>query len=305
MKRIDEWIVPEKIYDAHHHFFSYQGLERRAKRMGYDSLEVMAKEMGERTKQPVELPNPDINLFLDDWVKELDDKGVDKSMMLPDWNDLKLVEVAMKRYPDRFIPFLMINPNEEGSLKAIEEGYSKFGVKGFKLYPPLHYYHAYDEKLTPFYEFANDHKMMVTYHMGISIGSQADIRFMNPADVSPIARDYTKTNFLFAHFATGYLQELLFLMYHVDNVYAETSSSNRWMDFMAYDINLQQVFERVVKASGTDHIIFGTDSTSFPRGWRKPIFDTQLAVCNAIGFNQGQIDQIFYKNLEQLVSNVQ
>ncbi len=30
--------------------------------------------------------------------------------------------------------------------------------------------------------------------MGISIGSQADMRFMNPADVSPIARDYTKTN---------------------------------------------------------------------------------------------------------------
>jgi predicted TIM-barrel fold metal-dependent hydrolase len=145
--------------------------------------------------------------------------------------------------------------------------------------------------------------MIITYHMGISVGSRADLRYMNPADVSPIARDYNKTNFLFAHFATGYLQELLFFMYHVDNVYAETSSSNRWMDFMAFDLNLHQVFEKVAKASGTDHIIFGTDSTSFPRGWRKPIYDTQLAVCNQIGYDQKQINQIFYQNLERLVSN--
>ncbi len=304
MKRIDQWIVPSKIYDAHHHFFSYEGLEKRAIRMGYNNLEKMVKDMGERTKQIVELPDPDITKFLEKWVKELDNKNVDKSMIFPDWNDLKFVEMAMKHHPDRFIPFLMINPKEDGAFELLEEGYSKYGIKGFKLYPPLNYYHAYEEFLSPFYEFANDHKMLITYHMGISIGSMADIRYMNPADVSPIARDYSKTNFLFAHFATGYLQELLFLMYHVDNVYAETSSSNRWMDFMAFDINLQQVFERVIKASGTDHIIFGTDSTSFPRGWRKPIYDTQLAVCNAIGLNQEQVDQIFYKNLENLVSNV-
>ena len=286
MKRIDEWIVPEKIYDAHHHFFSYQGLERRAKRMGYDNLEKMAEDMAERTKQKMELPDRDINLFLEKWVREMNDKNVAKSMIFPDWNDLKFVEIAMDRHPDRFIPFLMINPKEEGAFHVLEEGYSRFAAKGFKLYPPLHYYHAYDDLLQPYYEFANDHRMMITYHMGISVGSMADIRFMNPADVSPVARDYSKTNFLFAHFATGYLQELLFLMYHVDNVYAETSSSNRWMDFMAYDINLQQVFERVIKASDTNHIVFGTDTTSFPRGWRKPIYDTQLAVCNAIGLNQ-------------------
>lgn len=304
LNRIDEYITPKKIYDSHSHFFSYQGLEKRAKRMGYDSLEKMVKDMGSRTNQSVEIPDKNIEVFLAKWVAELNKNNVDKVMMMPDWNDLRFVKVATKNYPDRFIPFLMINPKEEGALDLVKEGYSKYGIKGFKLYPPLNYYHAYEEFLTPVYEFANDHNFLITYHMGISIGSMADMRYMNPADVSPIARDYTKTNFLFAHFATGYLQELLFLMYHVNNVFAETSSSNRWMDYMPYDINLRQVFERVVKASDIDHIIFGTDSTSFPRGWRSSIYQTQLAVCNDIGFNQSEIDQIFYKNLENLISNV-
>lgn len=304
MTRIDQYIIPKKIFDAHNHFFSYQGLEKRAKRLGYDSLEKMVGDMGSRTNQKVEIPDKNIESFLARWVTELNKNDVDKVMMLPDWNDLRFVEVAMKNNPDRFIPFLMINPKEDGALELVKEGYSKFGIKGFKLYPPLNYYHAYEEFVHPFYEFANDHNMLITYHMGISVGSMADLRYMNPTDVSPIARDYTKTKFLFAHFATGYLQELLFLMYHVKNVYAETSSSNRWMDYLPYDINLRQVFERVVKASGTDHIVFGTDSTSFPRGWRASIYKTQLAVCNDIGFKQSEIDQIFYRNLEKLVSNV-
>ncbi|MHA2278902.1 MAG: amidohydrolase family protein, partial [Candidatus Kariarchaeaceae archaeon] len=167
MKRIDQWIVPDKIYDAHHHLFSYQGLEKRAKRMGYESLEKMVEEMSSRTNQKFDLPDPNISLFLKKWVNELDQKNVDKSLILADWNDLNVVEIAMEQYSDRFIPFLMLNPKEEGAFKLLEDGYSKFGIKGFKLYPPLHYYHAYEEFLNPFYEFANDHNMLITYHMGV------------------------------------------------------------------------------------------------------------------------------------------
>ncbi|MHA2092979.1 MAG: amidohydrolase family protein [Candidatus Kariarchaeaceae archaeon] len=163
------------------------------------------------------------------------------------------------------------------------------------------YFHAYEDRILPFYEIANDNDLLITFHFGISVGNTADMRYMNPSDLSPIARDFPKINFLMAHFATGYIQELLFLMYHVDNVYAETSSSNAWMKYIPYDINLAKVFQKVIDAKGVDHIIFGTDSTFFPRGWRKPIFDMQLAVCNSLELNQDEIDQIFFKNIERLV----
>lgn len=301
MKRIDEWFVPEKIYDAHFHTFTYQGLESRAKRAGFESLEKMIEARGQRMGRHTELPPKSIKDLVDKWVGEMDKYGVTKGMTLTDWNDPSFLEVAMKDYPDRFIPYMMVNPKEEGAYQIFEDAYSKYGIKGIKLYPPLHYYHAYEDLVTPFYQFCDEHKMLVTYHMGISVGAVADLRFMNPADVSPIARDYKNVKFLFAHFATGYLKELLFLMYHVNNVYAETSSSNRWMEFLPYEITLDQVFKKVINASGADHLIFGTDSTDFPRGWRQPIYLNQLAVCNQIEMTQEEVNGVFFNNLEKIL----
>ncbi len=300
MSRVDEWIVPDRVYDAHCHFFTYQGMERRAKAFGVETPEEMAKVYEERIGRKFVLPPKKHEDFVEMWVREMDAKGLDKALMLPDWNDYSFVETATKMYPDRFVPFVMVNPTEENAMEFVREAYSKLDIRGMKLYPPLHYYHAYEDFMTPFYEFAQDHEMLITYHMGISVGASADLRYMNPSDISPVARDYPKINFAFAHFATGYLRELLFLMYHVKNVYAETSSSNRWMEFLPYDITLHDVFQKVINASSVDNIIFGTDSTMFPRGWRKPIFQWQLAVVNEIGLNKEAIDKIFYKNLERI-----
>lgn len=303
--RVDQWIRPTKIYDAHLHMFTYDDLSKRASRMGFKSLEELYANMKMRTGRTSELPPKTIEEFVKKWIGEMDKYGVTKGMTLPGWNNLDIVEYVTKEYSDRFIPFMMINPKEEQAFNLLQEAYSKYGIKGFKLYPPIHYYRAYEDFMQPFYEFANDHKMLITYHMGISIGQTADLRFMNPSDISPVARNYNKINILFAHFATGYLRELLFLMYHVKNVFAETSSSNRWMDFMPFDITLQQVYKKVIKAAGVDHLIFGTDSTDFPRGWRNPIYQWQLAVCNEIGLNQDEINGIFFNNLERLTNSVE
>ena len=300
MSRVDEWIVPDKLYDAHCHFFTYKGMEKRAKSLGIESPEKLVEQRSQRIGRKFVLPPKKHEDLAAMWVKEMDTKGLDKALMLPDWNDSSFVEVATKLYPDRFVPFVMVNPKEENTLEFLEDAYSKLDIRGMKLYPPIHYYHAYEDFMTPIYEFAQDHEMLITYHMGISVGANADLRYMNPADVSPIARKFPKVNFAFAHFATGYLKELLFLMYHVKNVYAETSSSNRWMEYLPYDITLQDVFRKVINASSVDNIIFGTDSTMFPRGWRKPIYDWQLAVVNEIGLNKEEIDKIFYKNLERI-----
>jgi predicted TIM-barrel fold metal-dependent hydrolase len=186
-------------------------------------------------------------------------------------------------------------------MEILENAISQVDIKGIKLYPPLHYYHAYEDRIIPYYEVAQDNDLLVTFHFGISVGNTADIRFMNPADLSPIARDFNKIKFLMAHFATGYLRELLFLMYHVENIYAETSSSNAWMKYVPYDITLAQVFRKVIDARGVDHLVFGTDSSFLPRGWRKSIYDLQLAVCNTLELNQEEIDKIFYKNLKKLL----
>ncbi len=300
-KRIDQWFQPKKIYDAHCHFFTYSGLLQRASKQSEEKPEELIKKFSERINTPITLPPKDDKEFLQIWIDELDRNNVDKVVTLPDWNMDEFVRLGMSEYPDRFIPFLMIDPREKGVVDLLETAYSDFNLKGIKLYPPIHYYHAFDPMLDQIYEFINDHRLIITYHMGISIGSQADLRYMNPSDVSPVARENPHTNFLFAHFATGYLKELLFLMYHLDNIYAETSSSNKWMEYLPYQINLIDVFKRVIDVKGVEKLIFGTDSTHFPRGWRQAIFQNQLSVCNQLGLKQEEIDKIFYGNLERLI----
>lgn len=279
-------------------------MKQRAERMGFHSLDQLVEYMSGRIGRKFELPPANDLDLLKRWVEELDKNNVEKAVILPDWNDDSIVNLAAQHYPERFYRFLMLNPLRENALELLENTHSKIGLHGIKLYPPLHYYHAYDERLNPVYDFCEQNKLLITYHMGVSVGKYADLRFMNPSDVSPVARDYPKINFLFAHFATGYLRELLFLMYHVDNVYAESSSSNKWMDYLPYRIELKDVFRKILELKGAEKIIFGTDSTLFPRGWRTGIFKTQLAVCNDLNLDQENIDKIFYKNLERLVPKV-
>ena len=304
MINVDNWHTPKKIYDAHLHVFNYRGMVTRANRLGFETPEEIVSYMSQRVGSNFVIPPKDDNALLLLWVDELQKNNVDKAIILPDWNSTDIIEIASKEYPDLFFRFMMINPQEEHALDTLKTAYSKYGVHGIKLYPPLHYYHAYDEMVLPFYEFCDDHKLPITFHMGISVGSKADMRFMNPSDVSPIARDFPKLNFLFAHFATGYLRELLFLMYHCNNVYAESSSSNKWIHYLPEKLELKDVFEKIINAKGAEKIVFGTDSTLFPRGWRNGIYERQLAVCNELGLTQEQIDGIFYKNLEKLIPKI-
>jgi predicted TIM-barrel fold metal-dependent hydrolase len=303
MNRIDQWFVPQSIYDAHCHYFGYSTLERMASQRGFASVETFAQEWNFKGMS-MEIPPIDPHEFAKRWIRELDDKGCDKAVLFPEFNQLSEMKIAVEDYPDRFIPYLMINPVDEkvDALAMLEEAYSQVDIRGFKLYPPLHYFHAYDERIIPFYEFAQDNNLCITFHFGISVGAQADIRFMNPADLSPIARDFSKINFLLAHFATGYLKEMLFLMYHVDNVFAESSSSNAWLNYLPYDLTLHQVFKKIIDIKGAEKIVFGTDSSFLPRGWRKAIYTSQLAVCNHLGLSQEQIDQIFWKNTQNLMN---
>lgn len=304
MDRYDQWLTPKFVYDAHCHYFGFVTMERFAKQRGFESVEDLAKNWNFKN-MTMEIPPRDPVQLAEKWAKELETKKVNKAVLFPETNDmLEDVRVAVQEYPDLFVPYIMLNPidNKIDPMKFLEDAISKLDIKGFKLYPPLHYYHAYDERILPFYEKAEDNDLCITFHFGISVGSTADIRFMNPADLSPIARDFKKINFLMAHFATGYLKELLFLMYHVDNVYAESSSSNAWMKYLPYDITLQQVFQRIIDIKGADKIVFGTDSSFFPRGWRSTIYERQLAVCNDLNLSQEQIDKIFWSNVSKLMN---
>jgi len=72
-----------------------------------------------------------------------------------------------------------------------------------------------------------------------------------------------QVNFVIPHFGAGYLKEALMVASQCSNVYLDTSSSNSWMRYSGVD--LKEVFGRALAAAGPQRLLFGTDSSYFPR----------------------------------------
>ena len=82
------------------------------------------------------------------------------------------------------------------------------------------------------------------------------------------------------------------------NVYFDTSSSNRWM---AYEnLDLRSVYRRAIDILGIERLLFGTDSSFFPRGWHAGIFEAHSKALYELGLDKEQAEQIFWGNLERL-----
>ena len=84
------------------------------------------------------------------------------------------------------------------------------------------------------------------------------------------------------------------------NVYLDTSSSNSWMRYEGLD--LRTVFRRALEVAGAGRLLFGTDSSFFPRGWNRAIFDAQVRVLGDMGLEPSQLRLILGENLRRVIS---
>jgi predicted TIM-barrel fold metal-dependent hydrolase len=83
------------------------------------------------------------------------------------------------------------------------------------------------------------------------------------------------------------------------NIHLDTSSSNRWIKYFA-GLTLEAVFRHAVQVLGPERLLFGTDSSFFPRGWQRPIFDTQIEALDRLNLNARDVDLILGGNFDRL-----
>jgi predicted TIM-barrel fold metal-dependent hydrolase len=172
----------------------------------------------------------------------------------------------------------------------------------------MHTYSITDARLVPMLEIASDRRLAVFVHCGtISVGvrkklglpSQFDMRFSNPLDLHPVALHFPQIRFIIPHFGAGLFREALMVADLCPNVYLDTSSSNRWMRYE--DLDLRAVFRRAIDVLGIDRLLFGTDSSFFPRGWNSEIFNQQVTALYELGLDAQQAGQILHSNLEKVL----
>ena len=82
-------------------------------------------------------------------------------------------------------------------------------------------------------------------------------------------------------------------------IYLDTSSSNSWVKYSP-NLSLQAVFSTAFEVVGYDRLLFGTDSSFFPRGWQSSILRTQLAILNDLGVAKQEREALFGANFDRL-----
>jgi len=160
--------------------------------------------------------------------------------IMPD--NLQVISAA-KKYPDKIIPFVTIDPwQQEEAEKQLKELIS-LGAKGLKLHPLTQGLPAHSELYHTLIEVAEKHDIIVQFHTGSPIYSQ-------PLQILELALTYTKTKFILAHMGLGMLwQDAIRAAKRAENIYLDTAGQ-RFIPVIKY----------AVKELGSERILFGSDA---------------------------------------------
>ena len=292
------------INDAHIHFFSpgfFAGLGADKKAIGAlgwefpESVEALAAR----------------------WVEELDKHGVGRAALMASLpGDVDSVAKAVAMNAARFVGFFMLDPTREDAIAHAERALDE-GLRTICLFPAMHRYALHDERVARVFQLAEGRRggtvepIAVFVHCGVlSVGirtklnlpSPFDMRFGNPLDLHGHALKYSKVPIVIPHFGAGMLREALMLADLCANVHLDTSSSNSWIKYLP-GLTLEQVFKTALDTIGPDRLLFGTDSSFFPRGWNGEIYERQKAALKSIGVGDGAQHSIFHDNFARLFAS--
>jgi len=73
------------------------------------------------------------------------------------------------------------------------------------------------------------------------------------------------------------------------------------MRWMPYDLDLKKLFRKAVETMGPERLLFGTDSSYFPRGFSVEYLREQLKTCYELGLREEEIRMIFHDNAAKLL----
>jgi len=248
------------------------------------------------------------------WIAELDRHCVDKAALMASLpGDADSVAKAVALNPSRFVGFFMLDPTRTDALdyakRALDEG-----LRTICLFPAMHRYALHDDRVAGVFELAASRRggtaepVAVFAHCGVlSIGirkklglpSPFEMRFGNPLDLHALALKYPAVPIIIPHFGGGMLREALMLADCCPNVHLDTSSSNSWIKYTP-GLTLEQVFKSALDVVGPGRLLFGSDSSFFPRGWNGEIYHKQKSALNAIGVSADHQNKIFSENFEKI-----
>ena len=243
------------------------------------------------------------------WVDELDRHGVGRAALIASIpGDEASVAEAVRLYPDRFVGFFMFDPSAPGADERLAHAFSVLKLRCVCLFPAMHRYRLDDDGVGMVFEAAQEHRAAVFVHCGVltvgvrarlGLPSRFDLRLGDPLAVAAAASSFPKVPVIIPHFGAGMFREALMAADQCGTIHLDTSSSNGWMKYYP-GLTLDAVFRQAMAVVGPRRLIFGTDSSFFPRGWQKGVHDAQVQAMETAGVSTDERALILGGNFDRL-----
>jgi predicted TIM-barrel fold metal-dependent hydrolase len=286
------------INDAHCHFFSQTFFQALAKDTSRVYRELQWDDPGE----------PDA--LADRWVREMDANGVHRAALIASVpGDAASVAAAVARHPARIVGFFMVDPSAADAPARTRRALTEERLTTACLFPAMHHVPLDDDRTLRVVEaaaacpgaavFVHCGRLSVGVRDRLGLPSRFDLALGDPIALSRLARAFPAVPFIVPHFGAGRFQDALGAVDACANVHLDTSSSNSWISETP-GLTLAAVFKDALAAAGASRLLFGTDSSFFPRGWQRGIYEHQNAILDQLRVSDEDKALIFGGNFERL-----
>lgn len=297
------------VIDFHVHFpiENTMGMEPRPK--PHPLLAQYAKSRGERMRaewdtepaEPLASSDAEVDAALERWSQEVDRYGLKLVNFVSAGGNDKMASLVA-RHSGKFTG-MAHHPLLPGADAELRRAVDELGLVGYKILGPATELPFEDPELRGVWEFCAQRELPVLIHFGYLGRGGGVVRHprMSPLSLFDVARDFPEIPFVIPHFGAGYWQDLLALCWSLPNIYVDTSGSNQWIRWMPYRLTLEDLFTKAYETIGPRRIVFGSDSSYFPRGFSYRYLQDQLRVCYTLNFPEDDIRDIFAGNARRLL----
>ena len=202
---------------------------------------------------------------IDAMVAAMDEAGVQLAVMQAEWGfgDYRKMNDAVhricSRYPDRFIPYVTVNPAAPDDMAAVvDREVKERGARGVNLQPYAYRLHCDDRRFYPMYERCRELGVAVTVHCSVNFTSDRPIDFGRPLHLDQVACDFPGLVLVANHGGWPWVTELVAVAWKHPTVYIEIGAispryiakpGTGWEPLVVYGQSLLQ-----------DRVLWATDS---------------------------------------------
>jgi predicted TIM-barrel fold metal-dependent hydrolase len=271
---------------------------------------AVARKLAERYGQewraawgfdPPEKNPPDDETQAERWAEEIDRYGLRAVGFVTGGGNDHLASI-IARYPEKFIGFAHHYPFADSAADELKRAVTGLGLKAYKLLAPMLDRPIEDEAAYPVWDVCAEYDIPVLVHFGIQGGGGgvAWHENINPLKLHNVAKDFPDVTFVIPHFGCAWIRETLQLCWACGNVSIDTSGSNQWVRWVDGEWSVKKLFRKYMETIGPERIIFGSDSSYFPRGFAARYLQDQIRDCRELGMAERDVQLIFAGNAARL-----